>query len=151
MAFGAADHDGIYRLELEETDENTGVFAGGVEYIMLNQLTYDQVSRSSVVNTFFNITTISDSVDIILNADTTGVDAPRVVYSDIDADGVTTGIADQVDAPTHSGVIEFDQDSYKVADTVTITLTDMDLNVDSELVDTYATHADDVVGDSDSI
>ena len=151
MAFGASDHDGIYRVEVKETDSNTGVFEGNVEYIMLNQLTYDQVSVSTVVDTFFNITTIGSGVDIILKSDATGTSAPRVVYADIDSDGVATGIADQVDAPTHSGTVDFDQDSYKVADTVTITLTDMDLNVDSSLIDTYITRADDVVGDSDNI
>jgi hypothetical protein len=53
------------------------------------------------------------------------------------ADGVSTQIADQQDAPSHSGVVSFDMDSYKVADTVTVTLTDMDLNVDSDLIDVY--------------
>ena len=151
MAFGAADHDGIYRIEVEETENDSGVFEGNVEYIMLNQLTYDQVSNSAQVDTFFNITTIGDGVDIILKADSTGTDAPRVVYPDTDSDGVATGIADQVDAPTHSGTVDFDQDSYKVADTVTITVTDMDLNVDSSLVDTYITRGDDYVGDADNI
>jgi hypothetical protein len=66
MAFGAADHDGIYRVEVEETENDSGVFEGNVEYIMLNQLTYDQVSNSAQVDTFFNITTIGDGVDIIL-------------------------------------------------------------------------------------
>jgi len=151
MAFGAADHDGIYRVEVQETDSNSGVFEGNVEYIMLNQLTYDQTSVSALTPTYFNITTIGSGVDIILKSDSTGTSAPRVVYADIDSDGVATNIADQVDAPTHSGTVDFDQDSYKVADTVTITLTDMDLNVDSSLVDTYITRADDVVGDADNI
>jgi hypothetical protein len=157
MAFGANDHDGIYRVEVEETGNDTGVFEGNVEYIMLNQLTYDhgRIGGGAVdaggMDVYFNITTIGDGVDIILKADSTGTDAPRVVYPDIDADGVATPIADQVDAPTHSGTVDFDQDAYKTADTVTITVTDMDLNVDSSLVDTYITRADDLVGDNDSI
>jgi hypothetical protein len=81
MAFGASDHDGIYRVEVKETDSNTGVFEGNVEYIMLNQLTYDQVSVSTVVDTFFNITTIGSGVDIILKSDATGNQLPRVVYA----------------------------------------------------------------------
>ena len=89
---------------------------------------------------------------MIISADMTGTDAPRVKYNDTDGDGIFTGIADQVDAPTHSGVVTFDSDSYKVADTVTITVTDMDLNADSELIDVYITHsADDEVGDGDSV
>ena len=151
MSFGDGDHDGIYRIEVEETGDDTGVFEGGVEYIMLNQLNYDRTSNQSVTDAYFNITTIGDSVDLILKADMTGTDAPRVKYADTDGDGISTGIADQVDAPTHSGTVDMDQDNYKVADTITITVTDMDLNVDSSLVDTYVTFDDDFVGDNDNI
>jgi len=46
-------------------------------------------------------------------------------------------MADQQAAPTHSGIVSFDFDNYKVADTVTVTLTDQDLNVDSEVIDIF--------------
>ena len=49
-----------------------------------------------------------------------------------------------------SGTVEFDQESYKIADTVTITLTDMDLNTDSELIDVYLTQSTDKVEDADT-
>ena len=39
MAFGAEDQHGVYRVEVEETDDDTGVFTGTVEFILLNQLT----------------------------------------------------------------------------------------------------------------
>ena len=51
------------------------------------------------------------------------------------ADGVETQVADQLAAPTHSGVVEFDNDSYKEADTVVITLTDADLNTNPDIID----------------
>ena len=41
------------------------------------------------------------------------------------------------EAPSHSGVVSFDSNNYKTADTVTITLEDLDLNVDSDLIDIY--------------
>ena len=154
MAFGADHQDAIYRIEVEETDDNTGVFEGGVEYRMLNQLDVDHwgPTAGTQVDTFFNITTVGDSVDMILKADNTGTDAPRVKYADVDSDGQATGIADQVDAPTHSGTVDFDQDSYKRADTVTVTITDMDLNTDSELIDVYTTwDVSDKVGDNDNV
>ena len=49
FSFGIADdgvrqNNAIYRLLLEETDDNTGVFVGSVEYLMLNQLNTDQTS-----------------------------------------------------------------------------------------------------------
>jgi hypothetical protein len=50
---------------LEETDNNTGIFIGEVEYIMLNQLNVDYAS------TFGGITTLSDDVTIIVHEDLT--------------------------------------------------------------------------------
>jgi hypothetical protein len=52
------------------------------------------------------------------------------------------------DAPSHSGVVSFDSDSYKIADTVTITLEDLDLNVDSDLIDIFTVVAPDEAGDT---
>ena len=66
---------------------------------------------------------------------------------DLGSDGVSTQIADQVAAPSHSGVVTFDNDNYKTADTVVITLDDQDMNTDSELIDVYVTKADDKVGE----
>ena len=142
MSFGADDWHGVYNIEVEESGDNTGVFEGDIEYIMANNLNYDNIPE---------LTYISDSVTMWVNADQTGTDAPRVKYNDTDSDGVITPIADQVDAPTHSGTVTFDSDTYKVADTMTITVTDMDLNTDSELIDVYITQADDKVGDNDSL
>jgi hypothetical protein len=55
----------------------------------------------------------------------------------LDALDADTGIADQQQAPTHSGVITLDADNYKTGDTVTITVEDMDLNADGTLIDIY--------------
>ena len=62
------------------------------------------------------------------------------------ADGVETQVGDQLAAPTHSGVVEFDNDSYKEADTVVITLTDADLNTNPDIINIYTvvSSADDV-------
>jgi hypothetical protein len=149
MSFGSAEHNAVYRMLLEETDDNTGVFTGSAEYLMLNQLTVDQVAIA-------DLTVLSDSISIILAADRTGTDAPRIKYNDIDSDGQTTPIADQADANTHNGVVAFDSSNYKVADTVTVTVTDMDLNTNSSLIDVYTVNNsgssgagnDDTVGDS---
>jgi len=61
-------NNAIYRFELEETDNNTGVFIGEVEYIMLNQLNVDEES------TFSGITPTSDDVTIIVHEDLTDED-----------------------------------------------------------------------------
>jgi hypothetical protein len=121
-------NNAIYRFELEETGDNTGQFEGTVEYIMLNQLNVNQTS------TYTSIVPVSDQPVIIVGEDLTDEDSPRINYLDKGADGVSTQIADQQEAPTHSGVVSFDSSSYKVADTVTVTLEDQDLNTDVDTI-----------------
>ena len=152
FAFGFGD-DGrtanqIVRLELEETGDNTNTFTGGLEYTMINQLNILDAS------TYTGLSPISDEPTFIVMEDLTDEDSPRVNYLDLGADGVSTQIADQQEAPSHSGVVALDSDNYKVADTVIITLTDADLNVDSDLIDIFTTVApgndkmSDTVGDN---
>jgi hypothetical protein len=121
----------LIRLELEESGDNTSEFVGTLEYIMINQLNILDTT------TYSGLVTISDEASFIVIEDLTDEDAPRVNYLDLGADGVSTQIADQQEAPTHSGVVSFDNDNYKVADTVTITLEDSDLNTDSSLIDIF--------------
>ena len=139
----------IIRLELEETGDNTSLFGGSLEYTMINQLNVLDPS------TYEDLSTIDDEVTFIVIEDFTDEDSVRVNYLDLGADGVSTQIADQEEAPSHSGIVSFDLDTYKTADTVVITLQDLDLNVDSDLIDIYTTVSnsalvpglDDVVGD----
>src|SRR3989442_1328680 len=65
--------------------------------------------------------------------------APQITYQDLGYDGQFTPTSAQQDILTHTGVISFDSKTYKIADTVTITLKDADLNVDNDLVDIYTT------------
>jgi hypothetical protein len=124
-------NDAIYRLELEETGDNTATFAGTLEYIMLNQINVNQTS------TYKSISPINSKAIMIVGEDLTREDSVRVNFNDLGADGVVTQIADQVEAPTHSGVASFDSKTYKVGDTVTITVQDQDLNTDTDLIDIY--------------
>ncbi len=128
---GNRTNDMIIRAELEETDVNTGLFEGTLEYIMLNQLNVNATGTYNATVGYSN-----DPV-FIVNNDMTDEDSIRMNYLDEGADGVATQVADQVEAPTHSGVVEFNADTYKIADTAVITLTDMDLNTDSEVIDIY--------------
>lgn len=121
----------IIRIEVEETGDNTSTFAGSLEYIMVNQINILDA------DTYTGLSTIADDPSFIVIEDLTDEDSPRVNYLDLGADGVSTQIADQEEAPSHSGIVSFDSDSYKTADTVTITLEDLDLNTDSDLVDIY--------------
>ena len=142
FTFGDRVNNAIYRMLLEETGDNTATFVGEVEFVMLNQINNDLLS------TYTSITTLSDEIDIIVHEDLTDEDSPRINYLDLGSDGVSTQIADQVEAPSHSGVVSFDSDNYKTADTVVITLDDQDMNTDSELIDVYITSSNDHVGEN---
>ena len=130
MTFGDTVNHSIYRMELEETGDNTATYEGSIEYIMVNQKT---VIATMVGNLDFS----SDEIVVYLSSSALDENAPRVNYLDLGADGVSTQIAIQADAPTHSGVADLDKDTYKIADTVVYTITDMDLNVNDELIDVY--------------
>jgi hypothetical protein len=121
----------IIRLELEETGDNTSTFEGTLEYTMVNQLNIGNAA------TYEALSTIADDPTFIVIEDLTDEDSPRVNYLDLGADGVSTQVSDQEEAPSHSGIVSFDNDSYKIADTVTITLEDADLNVDTDLIDIF--------------
>ena len=131
FTFGADENHAIYRALLEETGDGTAVFEGTVEYMMLNQLNVDD----SIIHT--GITTLDDELVIILNDGYTGTSAPTVTYG---------GDHARTDAPTYTGEVSFDSDTYRVADEVTVTLVDPDLNADADGIDIYTVNA--TVGDS---
>jgi len=54
-------NNAIYRFLLEESGDNTATFVGDVEFVMLNQI------NSDTSTVFSAITTISDSIDIIVH------------------------------------------------------------------------------------
>ena len=115
FTFGADANHAIYRALLEETEAGA-VFEGTIEFKMLNQRTADES------DTHESAVTIDDELVIILDKDYTGGDAPEVTYKEDNA---------SEDAPTNTGEVSVDAAIYKVADDVTITLTDLDLNTDS--------------------
>ena len=135
----------LIRIEAEESGDNTSTFEGTLEYTMLNQLNI--LDRT----TYTNLRTIANDPTFVVVEDLDDEESPRVNYNDLGADGVTTQVADQQAAGSHSGIVSFDASSYKTADTVKVTVEDLDLNVDSDLVDIYTTVSDqgtlyDVVG-----
>ena len=85
----------IIRIEAEETDDNTGVFEGALEYIMVNQLNVLDI------NTYDSVDPITDAPIFIVFEDLTDEDAPKVTYLDLGADGVATQVSDREEAPSH--------------------------------------------------
>ena len=123
---GETLNDAIYRPLLEETSSDSGVFEGTIEYKMLNQLSVDDAG------TYGDVVAVDDELVIILDDGYTGTSAPEVAY---DGDHV------REDAPTYTGEVSFDSATYRVADEVTITLVDPDLNVDAGAIDIYTVQA----------
>ena len=121
----------IIRLELEESDSDTGSLEGSLEYIMVNQLNINDKS------TYEGLTTVGLDTSFIVIEDLTGRDAPSVTYLDVNINGDQVQVSAQQDAPSHTGVVSLDVESFKAGDTVTVTLEDLDLNTDSELTDIY--------------
>ena len=126
FTFGADANHAIYRALLEETGPGSAVFEGTIEYKMLNQINADDPE------THADIAAVGDELVVILDGDYTGTDAPEVKY---DEDNVSE------DAPTHTGEVSFDAGAYTVADEVTVTLVDPDLNVESDGIDIYRVDA----------
>ena len=127
----------IIRLLLEESDDDTASLEGTLEYVMINQLNIIDVA------TFGGISPISVDASFIVIEDLTGSSAPSVNYLDVDTTGAVTPVTAQEDAPSHSAVVTLNVDSLKTADTVTVTLEDLDLNTDSGLPDIYTVVTED--------
>ena len=121
----------IIRLLLEESDDDTASLEGTLEYVMINQLSIIETG------TYGSISPIGVDTSFIVIEDLTGSSAPSVTYLDVDTTGAVTPVTAQEDAPSHSAVVTLNVDSFKTADTVTVTLEDLDLNTDSGLPDIY--------------
>ena len=119
----------IVRLELEENTPSS--FEGTLEFVMINQLNIlDEL-------TYTSLDTVSKDAKFIVIEDLTGSNAPSVTYLDVSSDGVEKQVSAQKDAPSHTGVVLLDVVTFKVADSVKVILDDLDLNVQSDLIDIY--------------
>ena len=136
-------HNCIYRMEVEETGDNTGVFEGTVEYVQLvNASALNGASHAGVhAGNDFAVEGLIEVDDmdltVVLMDALEGSDAIRVSHNDTDALQAGEEVQVQLDAFTHTGTVEFDATNYEVDDMATITIVDPDLNQDSEVRETY--------------
>ena len=121
----------IIRIEVEETGANTGTFEGELEYTMLNQLNILDV------RTYQGLNTVTNDPEFIASENFTDRDSIRVNYLDLNAGGAVNPIFARQEIPTHSATVSLDSYTYKVAETVTVTLEDADLNTNSDIFDIY--------------
>ena len=86
---GSNVHNCIYRIEAEETGDNTGVYVGTVDYVMLNNSTSQDTDNGEADGNDYEVesllTTNSDEVTVVLMNGVSGTDSVRVVYNDTDA------------------------------------------------------------------
>ena len=133
-------HDAVYRIEAEETGDDTGVFEGTVAYANMGGSNSDTSMDSTIVQ---------NSKDVILgiHSGVSGTDAPRVQYNDTDSVGTFVTVGAQIDTNNYTGIIEWDQTSYATGDTAIVTFTDPDLNQDNALLETYSNDSAGVTAD----
>ena len=124
-------NNAIYRFELEETSNNSGVFSGTIEYAITNQV--------NVVDTNFisSIRTIDEEIKFLVSGDLLDEEGITISYSDLDQTGVTVSQATKSDIKTHSGTVTTGSPSYRFGQSVTIILNDPDLNQNHETIETY--------------
>ena len=135
---GKVINNAVYRIELEETGANTGVFDGTIEHVVFDgRNAADPALAASLV---------AYGDDVRIAASGGGNGAVTVSYMDVGAaGGAGRPVAAGIDARAHAGSVYFDADSYGFGRPVTITLVDPDLDTDRARVETYG-----VVDDANS-
>ena len=122
----------ILRLELEESGPDTGSLEGTLEYIMINQLNINDPA------TYVGLLPVGSAASFVAVEAMTGSDgAPSVTYLDVDTTGAKVPVFARADVHTHSAAVSLNAESFGASDTVTVTLEDLDLNVDSGMPDVY--------------
>jgi len=138
---GSNVHNCIYRIEAEETGDNTGIFEGTVDYVMLNNSTAAAADNGEHDGNDEEVESLlgtnSDGVTVVVMNGVDGSDGVRVVYNDTNALQTFDKLGIQIGTVTHSGTGDLDADTYEADDMATITIVDADLNQDSSIRDTY--------------
>ena len=124
-------NNAIYRFELEETSDNSSVFEGTLEFAITNQL---NILDPNFIST---IRPIDDEIKFIVTNRLVDEKGISVSYSDLAKVGVVITTSAKSDIKTNSGIITLDSSSIRFGQPVTFTLTDPDLNLKSDQIDTY--------------
>ena len=126
-------NNSIYRFELEETNDDSSIFEGTLEYAVINQL---NVLDANFIGT---LNTIDDDIEFLITDRSINEEGISISYSDLDEVGLSTTTSTQSDIFTHSGTVSTGSNSYRFGQSVVIILNDPDLNLKSDQRDTYFT------------
>ena len=124
-------NNSIYRIELEETADNSSIFEGTFEYSILNQLNILDA------NFIKNTNTIDNDIELLITDRSIDEEGISISYSDLDEVGLDTTTSTQSDIFTHSGTVSTGSNSYRFGQSVVVILNDPDLNLKSDKFDIY--------------
>ena len=128
---GTDVNNAIYRFELEETSNNSGIFTGTIEYGLFNQVNIEDPDFISSART------IDKKIKFIAANKLTDEEGIAISYSDLDKVGVSTTTSTKTDIKTSSGTVKTNSPSYRFGQPVTIILNDPDLNQKHDTIETY--------------
>jgi len=141
-------NNAIYRAELQETSNNSGIFTGTMEYVVTNQLNqYDP-------NLIKSLRTFSQKIKFLVNDQLTDNNGINLTITGVSTSGGSTTSTSKSDIQTHTGIVTLDSQSYRLGQPVVITLNDPDLSTSADTIQTYtsvndpSSSADDTVGDA---
>ena len=137
FSFGLQNNDSInnsiYRFELKETQDNSSIFDGTLEYAVTNQL---NILDSNFIQT---IQTIDDKIKIIITDKLIDEEGIAILYSDLDVAGVSTTTSTKSDLATNFGTVSSTSTTFRFGQPVTLILKDADLNLKSDTINIYQT------------
>ena len=114
FSFGSKDYGGqevanqIVRLELAETGVDTGLFAGTLQYIMIDSPDTGDVSALGGAAGLLSAINDDDyGTGFLVTKHPTGSDAPTLTYLDLDAAGLHTQVSVQAGTQPLEGVSAF--------------------------------------------
>jgi hypothetical protein len=124
-------NNAIYRFELEETSNNSGIFVGTIEYTVTNQV---NIFDSNLIT---SLRTIDDRIKFLVNDRLIDEEGINIAYSDIAGVGVTISTSTKTDIKTHSGTVSFTSNTYRFGQPVFFVLNDPDLNLKHDTIESY--------------
>jgi len=124
-------NNAIYRFELEETANNSGIFVGTIEYAVTNQV---NIFDPSLIT---SLRTIDDRIKFLVNNRLIDEKGINIAYSDIAKVGVTISTSTKTDVLTHSGTVSVTSSTFRFGQPVFFVLKDPDLNIKHDTIETY--------------
>jgi len=136
FSFGIKNNDddinnAIYRFELEETADNSGIFVGTIEYTVTNQVNiFDP-------NLITSLRTIDDRIKFLVNDRLIDEEGINIAYSDVADVGLTITTSSKTDIRTKSGTVSFTANTYRFGQPVYFVLNDPDLNAKHDRIEIF--------------